>query len=97
VTPTIDTLRESIFIPRWATPALPQIPVDHTKALPEWASSERPRWYGTREQTVILVSRDDGRVIYTERTLWDEQGEPLSREQGQTRVEFHIEDWDKSI
>jgi len=91
----VDTLRNSIFIPRYATPALPSLPADHTKAVPEWENSHIPRWYGTREQTVILISREDGRVVYTERTLYDEQGEPLSRGEGETTIRFQIEGWRK--
>lgn len=96
ITPTVDTLRNSIFIPRYATPALPSIPADPTNAIPEWSNANRPRWYGTREQTVILVSREDGRAVYTERTLYDEQGEPISVEKGETKIEFHIEGWRKA-
>jgi uncharacterized protein with NRDE domain len=95
MTPTVDTLRNSIFIPRYATPALPSIPADHRTDVPEWGNCHIPRLYGTREQTVILVSREDGRVVYTERTLYDEQGEPQSREEGETKIEFHIEGWRK--
>jgi len=95
VTPTVDTLRNSIFIPRYATPALASIPADHRTDVPEWGNCHIPRLYGTREQTVILVSREDGRVVYTERTLYDEQGEPQSREEGETKIEFHIEGWRK--
>jgi uncharacterized protein with NRDE domain len=72
---------------------LPQIPADLTKAMPDFASPDHPRWYGTREQTVILVSHDDGRVVYTERTLYDSEGEPAEKGQGQIREEFYIEGW----
>ena len=110
-TPTIDTLRTSIFIPKFVTPALPSIPVDHTHSLPacagvngipdnhlpEWLATDHPRYYGTREQTVILVDREDGRVVYTERTLWDEKGEALSNETGLTRIEFQIEGWNDAV
>lgn len=71
------------------------MPADHTKALPEWSSTDHPRAYGTREQTVILISHEDGRVVFTERTLWDEHAEPLPKELGQTRVEFKIEGWEE--
>jgi uncharacterized protein with NRDE domain len=71
--------------------------VDHAATIPEWAATDRPRWYGTREQTVILISRDDGRVIFTERTLWNQHGEPLSTEEGQTREEFYIEGWGDKV
>src|SRR5436305_11943421 len=94
--PTIDTLRDSIFIPRFATPALPAIPADHTEAYAEWLCTDHARYYGTREQTVILVDRDNGRVVYTERTLWDEHAQRLSKEDGDTREEFYIERWNDS-
>ena len=107
-TPTVETLRQSIFIPKFVTPALPSIPADHTQSIPacavhdpvsenhlqEWLATDQPRYYGTREQTVVLVDHDDGRVVFTERTLWDEKGQPLSKEQSQARVEFHIEGWE---
>jgi uncharacterized protein with NRDE domain len=93
-TPTVDTLRESIFIPKWVTPALPSLPADETHAGPEWARTDHNRWYGTREQTVILISHEDGRVVFTERTLWDEAAQPLSIQDGETRVVFHIEGWE---
>jgi len=72
------------------------VPADHANAVPEWASTDHPRWYGTREQTVILISRADGRVVFTERTLWDEHAEPLDREKGESRIEFKIEGWEDS-
>jgi len=92
-TPTIETLRDSIFIPLFATPAVHQIPADHHSASPEWAANDHPRWYATREQTVILLSHDDGRVVFTERTLFDTKGQPIDKEQGQVREEFYIEGW----
>ena len=54
---------------------------------------DQPRSYGTREQTVILVSHDDGRVVFTERTLWDENVQPVNKKDGEVREEFQIEGW----
>ena len=99
-TPNIDTLRNSIFIPRFTTPKLPVvIPSDGPAHAPdwEWASCDHPRFYGTRQQTVILVSREDGRVIYTERTLYDEHAEPLATADRETQIEFTIEGWDDNV
>jgi uncharacterized protein with NRDE domain len=97
----MDNLRESIFIPRFATAALPSMHTNGTKAHSEtnsdWSAIDQSRWYGTREQTVILVSRDDGRVIFTERTLWDDKVQPISKQEGQVREEFHIEGWNDDI
>jgi len=70
---------------------MPSIPANHTKA--DWSADDQPRWYGTREQTVILVSHDDGRVIFTERTLWDENVQPVNKKDGEVREEFQIEGW----
>ena len=91
--PTMSTLCNSIFIPRFVAPALPSIPGDHTKADSEWLATDHPRPYGTREQTVILVSHDDGRVVFTERTLWDENMQPVNKKDGEIREEFQIEGW----
>lgn len=92
----METLRKSIFIPRFATPALPSVPADHTKSHSEPNGIDQPRWYGTFQQTVILVSRKDGRVVYTERTLWDDNIQPMSKE-GEVREEFHIEGWNDDV
>jgi uncharacterized protein with NRDE domain len=92
--PDIDTLRDSIFIPRFITRALPSIPIDHTKHNHDWDTTDHPRQYGTREQTVILVNRETGKVLFVERTLWNENIQPLSKEEGETRIEFYIEGYD---
>src|SRR5690348_1993474 len=77
-TPTMQPLRDSIYVPKWlAPPASTPLPGDSYDTPPEWAATKRSRWYGTKEQTVMLVSRTDGRVVYTERTLWDENNNAL--------------------
>jgi uncharacterized protein with NRDE domain len=89
----MNTLCNSIFIPRFVTPALPSLPEDYAKVDLNWSATDLPRSYGTREQTVILVSHDDGRVIFTERTLWDENVQPVNKKDGEVREEFQIEGW----
>jgi hypothetical protein len=42
---------------------------------------------------VILISHEDGRVVYTERTLVDATGEPVEKSHGQIKEEFYIEGW----
>lgn len=91
----METLQESIFIPGFVTPASSSILENHANG--EWNASDHPRWYGTREQTVILVSREDGRVVHTERTLWDDKVQPISKKEGQVREEFHIEGWNDGV
>lgn len=46
--------------------------------------------YGTQRQTVLLVDWD-GNVTYVERALWDEQGRPVPRGEGDAIFRFKIE------
>ncbi|KJX94040.1 hypothetical protein TI39_contig4223g00007 [Zymoseptoria brevis] len=52
----------------------------------------RDEAYGTMKQTVILVSKD-GKVVFVERTLYDDDGRPLEVGRQEQRVEFMIEAW----
>ena len=49
--------------------------------------------YGTQRQTVILVGWD-GNVTYTERALWDPNGNAIERGQGDMTFRFGVEGWD---
>lgn len=51
--------------------------------------------YGTQRQTVILVDWE-GNVTYTERSLFDANGIPLEKGQGDETFRFSIEGWDQS-
>jgi uncharacterized protein with NRDE domain len=48
--------------------------------------------YGTSKQTVILVNKM-GRVIYVERSLYDQHGVPIPENERDRRFEFDIEGW----
>lgn len=48
--------------------------------------------YGTSKQTVILVN-NQGKVIYVERSLYDQHGTPIPEDQRDLRYEFDIEGW----
>ncbi|SMQ47713.1 unnamed protein product [Zymoseptoria tritici ST99CH_3D7] len=48
--------------------------------------------YGTMKQTVILVQMT-GKVVFVERTLYDDDGLPLKVEKQEERMEFEIEGW----
>ncbi|OLN82353.1 Transport and Golgi organization protein 2-like protein [Colletotrichum chlorophyti] len=49
--------------------------------------------YGTQRQTVIMVDWD-GNVSYRERALWDGNGNPIARGQGDEVFRFKIEGWE---
>ncbi|KXX77791.1 Transport and Golgi organization protein 2 [Madurella mycetomatis] len=49
--------------------------------------------YGTQRQTVILVDWD-GNVTYTERALWDPNGNPIQRGSGDETFRFKIDGWE---
>lgn len=48
--------------------------------------------YGTQKQTVILVD-DVGRTTFVERTLFDENAQPLVKGEGDIKYQFQIEGW----
>ena len=49
--------------------------------------------YGTQKQTVVLVDHD-GKVVFVERTLYDEIGRALGGKDAEKRIEFDVEGWD---
>lgn len=49
--------------------------------------------YGTQRQTVILVDWD-GNVTFRERALWDSNGNPVERGQGDVSFNFKVQGWD---
>ncbi|CAK7227113.1 hypothetical protein SBRCBS47491_006459 [Sporothrix bragantina] len=88
-------------------PRLPLDSVDDTlagsEADAELASEERPDQqamgfmtglYGTQRQTVILVDWE-GNVSFTERALWDANGNAIPRGKGDVHFNFPIEGWNE--
>ncbi|CAK7275081.1 hypothetical protein SEPCBS119000_006499 [Sporothrix epigloea] len=86
-------------------PRLPLDSVDNklveTEAEAELASEERPDQqsmgfmtglYGTQRQTVILVDWE-GNVLFTERALWDANGNAIPRGKGDVTFSFPIAGW----
>ena len=67
------------------------IPGHHT---PDPALGFETGMYGTQRQTVMLVGKD-GNVTFTERALWDANGNEVPRGQGDVTVRFKIENWDE--
>jgi uncharacterized protein with NRDE domain len=82
---------------RWAT--------DDQKAAEEAMAAEGPvdpsnlgfetGMYGTQRQTIILVDWE-GRVSYRERALFDANGNPIPRGEGDVLFRFDIEGWEKN-
>ncbi|OJJ46557.1 hypothetical protein ASPZODRAFT_132623 [Penicilliopsis zonata CBS 506.65] len=94
-------LRKSIFIPvightdRQPVPALDKEGAEERlKAASQPDAALDPAYiqgaYGTQKQTVVLVT-DQGRVRYFERTLYDQQVNPVPQGEGDTSVEFTVE------
>lgn len=50
--------------------------------------------YGTQRQTIILVDWD-GNVTYTERALWDSNGNAVERGNGDMTFRYRIDGWDE--
>ncbi|WVW80463.1 hypothetical protein I302_102445 [Kwoniella bestiolae CBS 10118] len=75
---TQSDMLSSTTIPLIKIPSTPTTQVDN----------EKPRWYGTRTSTVILV-KENGETIFVERDVLvlDEKGEP-KRGEGERWVEF---------
>ncbi|USW55613.1 Putative transport and Golgi organization protein [Septoria linicola] len=67
---------------------------DHIDTLPP-AGSVAETAYGTSKQTVILVNKE-GKVIYVERSLYDQHGTPIPEDERDVRYEFNIEGWSNS-
>ncbi|KAK9467352.1 NRDE protein-domain-containing protein [Lipomyces arxii] len=94
-----DSLRESIFIPVFATSSSAEStptppPADEHGANGHSYQFVKGKYYGTRTQTVILVS-NYGHVEYIERTLHnrDDLGH-LTESKKTVAFEFDIEGWD---
>lgn len=51
--------------------------------------------YGTQRQTIVLVD-NDGNVTFVERSLWDANGHPIARGEGDVYFRFKIEGWESS-
>ena len=96
----INQLRKSIFIPALGRKDLSAMPAEDLAAARKTETAEvvkgKPNGlgsgsvYGTQKQTVILIGHD-GRVRFRERTLFDDEGEPLLGDERDANFEFRIE------
>ncbi|KAJ0417265.1 NRDE protein-domain-containing protein [Aspergillus carlsbadensis] len=86
----LGLFKESIFIP-----ALGKASEKHQEGEVDWNAklldpSYMEGLYGTQTQTVILVGHDR-RVRYVARTLYGEDGQPLSSEEKDRSFEFQVD------
>lgn len=89
----IRQLRNSIFIPRVGGEGTEGNSADelHAARSTEPVTSSQGS-YATQKQTVVLVDLD-GHVTFVEKTLYDEQGDPLNEDDAVETFEFDIEGW----
>ncbi|KAF1987075.1 DUF833-domain-containing protein [Aulographum hederae CBS 113979] len=86
-------LRNSIFIPALGSSKLAGKRADEIAAADKNETIEATSGiYGTQKQTIILVSRE-GKVTFTERTVFDAAGRRLEKGQSDRRFKFDIEGW----
>ena len=85
-------LRKSIFIPAFGPGENFRKPADEIAAARDGERIVEPEGaaYGTQRQTVILVDRQ-GRVVFVERSLFDEKGHIPAKTLPDRRFEFQIE------
>ena len=85
-------LRKSVFIPAIAPAEEAQKPADEIAAArdDEKIFRRNSHAYGTQKQSVILVDKL-GRVVFFERSLYDENGQMLAQPAGDRRFEFKLE------
>lgn len=89
----LNQLRYSIFVPNIGKDGIADMPPHPVgDVVKERAISATAGVYGTKEQAVILVDQD-GKMVYFERTLFDDDAIAVPSGQGDRVFEFQIEDW----
>ncbi|KAF2271313.1 DUF833-domain-containing protein [Westerdykella ornata] len=91
----LNQLRHSIFIPAIGRDHLAEMRMPAHEVGDEVkhkAANALSGCYGTQKQIVILVSKQ-GNVFYLERTLFDNDANPVERGKGDRTFEFQIEGW----
>lgn len=91
----LNQLRHSVFVPAIGRDGLEEnkMPAHEIGDLVKHrAASATAGCYGTQKQIVILVDKE-GKMFYRERTLYDNDAEPIAPGKGDRTFEFQIEGW----
>ncbi|KAF2198346.1 DUF833-domain-containing protein [Delitschia confertaspora ATCC 74209] len=89
----LNQLQHSIFVPTIGKDGMAGMPPNVVgDVVKHRAVDATAGVYGTKEQTVILVDRD-GKMVYFERTLFDDDAKPVAKGKGDKVFEFQVEDW----
>lgn len=91
----LNQLRHSIFIPAIGRDQLEALKMPAHQVgdvVKHKATDATTGCYGTQKQIVIMVDKQ-GKLFYTERTLYDRDAKPIEKGQGDRAFEFQIEGW----
>ncbi|KAF2871973.1 NRDE protein-domain-containing protein [Massariosphaeria phaeospora] len=91
----LNQLRHSIFVPSIGRDHLDEMnmpPHEIGDVVKQKAADATSGCYGTQKQIVILVDKD-GKVSYTERTLYDNEAKPMENGKSERKFEFQVEGW----
>jgi len=91
----LNQLRHSIFIPAIGRDQLEELNMPAHQVgdvVKHKAIDATTGCYGTQKQIVIMVDKQ-GKMFYTERTLYDREAKPIENGKGDRAFEFQIEGW----
>ncbi|KAF2007130.1 DUF833-domain-containing protein [Amniculicola lignicola CBS 123094] len=91
----LNQLRHSVFVPSIGRDALEEnkMPAHEIgDVVKHKAVDALAGCYGTQKQIIILVDKE-GKVKYTERTLYDRDAVPIKKGEGDRTFDFQIEGW----
>ena len=91
----MNQLRHSIFIPAIGKDQLEEMKMPAHQVgdvVKHKATDATTGCYGTQKQIVIMFNKEGG-VFYSERTLFDQEANPIEKGKGDRIFEFQIEGW----
>lgn len=91
----MNQLRHSVFVPAIGRDGLEEMKMPAHEigdVVKHKAIDATTGCYGTQKQIVILVDKE-GKVLYKERTLYDNEAKPIEKGKGDLVFEYQIEGW----